>query len=88
MSNKLFDAHKLFGMLLFLLLASCASPANLIGVGESEISIAPTKGASVQTLFVATSRQRSENSAEFFSGERSDELALGNLNVTIPPGHK
>ena len=45
-------------------------------------------GATVQNLFVATTRLRSADAVEFFSGERAQDLGLGNVDVTIPPIHK
>ena len=79
----------LFMLLALLLLASCASgPTNLVGLGAVEHPLIATNGVKVHKIFVATSRLRSENAAEFFSGERSQVMGLGNVNVTIPPNHK
>ena len=69
-----------------LMLISCASrPPNLVGLAAVEQPLVLSQGATIQNLFVATSRQRSEDAAEFFSGERSSALYLGNVDVTIPP---
>ena len=71
------------------LLISCTSnTANLVGLGESALPFAQTNGATVQNLFVATTRLRSADAVEFFSGERAQDLGLGNVDVTIPPIHK
>ncbi len=70
-------------------LISCTSnTANLVGLGESALPFAQTNGATVQNLFVATTRLRSADAVEFFSGERAQDLGLGNVDVTIPPIHK
>lgn len=70
-------------------LASCNSHSdNLIGLGESNLPFATAEGATVQNLFVATTRSRSSDAAEFFSGERSQQMGLANVDVTIPPTHK
>ena len=37
---------------------------------------------------MATTRTRSPRSDEFFTGERSTALGLGNVIVTVPPNHK
>lgn len=73
---------------ILLLLVSCAAgPSNLIGLATLEPSQVTSEGAQIQNLFVATSRLRSENAAEFFSGERAKALNLANVDVTIPPVH-
>lgn len=72
-----------------LILASCASsPINLVGLGSVEHPLIAANGIKVQNIFVATSRLRSEDSSEFFSGERSQVMGLGNVDVTIPPNHQ
>lgn len=71
-----------------LLVASCAAAPNQVGLGESQLPLARAKGVSVQNLFVATSRLRSDDAAEFFSGERSRVMGLVNVDVTIPPNHQ
>lgn len=75
-------------LLALLLIAACASgPINLVGLGAVEHPLIAADGIKIQNIFVATSRLRSENAAEFFSGERSHVMGLGNVNVTIPPNH-
>lgn len=72
-----------------LVLASCASdPINLVGLSSFESSRALPNGVKIQNIFVATSRLRSEDSSEFFSGERAQVMGLGNVDVTIPPNHQ
>lgn len=73
---------------LLVLTACAAGPINLVGISAIEQPLVLPSGVKVQNIFVATSRQRSENSAEFFSGERSQVMGLGNVNVTIPPNHQ
>lgn len=74
-------------MLLFVV--SCAAgPSNLVGLAALEPSRVISEGAKIQNLFIATSRLRSEDASEFFSGERAKALNLANVNVTIPPVHE
>ncbi len=76
-------------MSLAVLLASCNSgPINLIGLGEGELSKIDTRGLTSHTIFLATTRRRSAEPYEFFSGERTNKLGLGNVTVTIPASHK
>ena len=71
------------------LLTACATgPVNLVGLSQVQHPLAIPAGIKVQNIFVATSRLRSEDAAEFFSGERSQVMGLGNVNVTIPPNHQ
>lgn len=75
-------------VVLFLLSACAAGPVNLVGLADTNTSALTIEGIKVQNLFVATSRLRSEDAAEFFSGERSQIMGLGNVDVTIPPNHQ
>ncbi|MEP1207629.1 MAG: alpha/beta hydrolase [Rhizobiaceae bacterium] len=70
-------------------LGSCnAGPTNLIGLGEAELLKADTRGLTSHTIFLATTRTRSSEPYEFFSGERSNKMGLGNVTVTIPANHQ
>lgn len=72
-----------------LFLTSCAAgPSNFVGLELVEPTLAASEGATIQNLFVATSRKRSDNQSEFYSGARAQNLNLGNVDVTIPPIHK
>ena len=79
----------LFPLLLAVGLTSCnAGPTNLIGLGEDQLFRVDTQGLKSHTIFLATTRTRSTQPYEFFSGERSNKMGLGNVTVTIPPNHK
>lgn len=72
-----------------LLLVSCgAGPANLVGLPKAGQPLVISKGVIVKKLFIATSRLRSDNAAEFYSGERARQIGLGHVDVTIPPNHQ
>lgn len=89
MCKTILGVQYAFLVMALLLLVSCASgPANLVGLTNIEQSFAVTEGATVQNLFIATSRARSDSGAEFYSGERSQMLGLGNVEVTIPLNHQ
>lgn len=67
---------------------SCATgPSNLVGLTALEPSRIAAEGASIQNLFIATSRRRSDDASEFFSGEREQALNLANVDVSIPNSH-
>jgi len=71
------------------LLSSCNSgPTNLIGLGEAELLQADTRDLTSHTIFLATTRARSKEPYEFFSGERASKMGLGNVTVTIPGSHQ
>ena len=74
--------------ILFLVVSCAAGPSNLIGLASLEPESITSEGAKIQNLFIATSRLRSDDPSEFFSGERAKALNLANVNVTIPPNHK
>lgn len=72
-----------------LLLVSCAAgPANLVGLPKASQPPVVTKGVITKQLFIATSRSRSDNDVEFYSGERARQIGLGHVDVTIPPNHQ
>lgn len=76
-------------MIFAALLSSCNSgPTNLIGLGEAELTKADIRGLTSHTIFLATTRTRSSEPYEFFSGERANKLGLGNVTVTIPASHQ
>lgn len=70
-------------------LTSCAStPAGIIGVDGEAIAAAEVTGATAVTVFVATSREPSDDASHFFSGERSEGLNFAGVTVSIPPNHQ
>ena len=79
----------LIAIYLPLFLLSCSTgPENFVGVGVAELAQTDTRGLTSHNIFVATTRARSNNPDEFFTGERSAALGLGNVVVTVPPVHK
>jgi esterase/lipase superfamily enzyme len=72
---------------LFLVVSCASGPSNLIGVKLLEPSRVTSDGATIQNLFIATSRRRSDDASEFFSGEREQALNLANVDVSIPNSH-
>lgn len=84
-SMKAGSAAMLPLFLLCLMLSACmSSEGNIIGIGEDLLADTGTS----HRIFIATTRERSEDPAEFFSGERSRGLALGYVDVSIPPNHQ
>ena len=75
----------LFGMILSGCVGSGAK--NIIGVVDPSASTSQ-HGLTSRVVFLATTRQKSDDPAEFFSGERSNALTLGEATVTIPPTHE
>ena len=74
---------------LAVLLSSCnAGPTKFVGLGEAELLNVNTHGLKSHTIFLATTRTRSSDPSEFFSGERANKLGLGNVTVTIPASHQ
>ncbi|MEP1441737.1 MAG: alpha/beta fold hydrolase [Hyphomicrobiales bacterium] len=70
-------------------LSACAGiPRDVIGVGAEHIATAEQKGSTVRTIYIATTRQKSESKLEYFSGERSQALQLGSIDVSIPQAHE
>ncbi|MGD9915651.1 MAG: alpha/beta hydrolase [Rhizobiaceae bacterium] len=78
---------RIFGLALCLLaLASCAGPHPYRFVGATpgnDVELAGT-----HTILVATTRQKSDDPAEPFTGQRSAALSFGRIDVTVPAVHK
>ena len=79
----------LFAMVMVLVVSGCVGSggSNIIGVVDASPS---STGLPVTTqhVFFATTRERSEDPAVFFSGERAEAMTLGEVDVMIPPGHE
>jgi esterase/lipase superfamily enzyme len=79
----------LLPVILAAVLSACnAGPTNLIGIGAEELFRADTVGLKSHTIYLATTRTRSTDPNEFYSGERASNLGLGNVTVTVPPIHQ
>ncbi len=79
----------LFAVLMVLVVSGCVGSggSNIIGVVDASPT-ATGQPVTTQHVFFATTRERSEDPAEFFSGERAEVMTLGEVDVTIPPGHE
>lgn len=73
--------------ILFSIVSCATGPSNLVGRTALEPTRVNLQGAIIQNLFIATSRRRSDDASEFFSGERAQALNLANVDVTIPKNH-
>ncbi|WP_350334904.1 alpha/beta hydrolase [Coralliovum pocilloporae] len=51
-------------------------------------SLHPDTGASLHTIFVASSRQRDERRGTYFNGERAEGLNFAQFHISVPPGHE
>jgi esterase/lipase superfamily enzyme len=79
-----------FAALVFgtLLVSGCAgSPDAIIGVDNPRIPAETVSGARKHDIFIATTRAPDVDSAILYSGERSDEIGLARVTVSVPPTH-
>lgn len=67
--------------------ACVSSGGNIIGL-EDDASSSSQSELTAHSIFMATTRARSDDPTEFFSGERAGGLTLGEAIVTIPPLHE
>lgn len=74
-------------ILLFFGLAACSRPPELIGIDNAEKPVAVSKGVTLHKVFIATTRQTSEEPGVFLSADRSANLGLASAVVSIPPTH-
>ncbi len=68
-------------------LSSCAKlPEAVFGIG-GDIPVQQVAGVRLHDIFIATSRDQDPDPAILFSGERSREVSLAKVTVSIPPDH-
>ena len=89
---KFFQAYTLNNAAKYVMLLSCVVLASctqfLVGEGEGLLDQGIRSGAFKHRIYVATTREFSTDQAEFFSGERSNDLTMAHVDVTIPPNHQ
>ena len=73
-------------ILFALTLTACTN--FVIGEGEGLLDAAVESGATRHRIYVATTRAFSDDPEEYFSGNRSTQLTLAYVDVTVPPNHK
>ncbi|MEP3342536.1 MAG: alpha/beta hydrolase [Hyphomicrobiales bacterium] len=76
--------------LVFLALTCCSSPPDaVIGVDNPATPAASTKGAVKHTIYIATTRAKSDDPQVLFTGEREPlSLNFAKVDVYVPPNHK
>lgn len=76
-------------LLMAVLLGACAGiPRDVVGLGAEHIATGQQNGATVRKIYIATTRQKSDNKFEYFSGERAQTMQLGSVDVSIPKNHQ
>jgi esterase/lipase superfamily enzyme len=73
--------------LLAVMLIGCGRPPDLIGVENAAIPVASVPGLAQHRIFIASTRQVSEVTGAFYSGNRAPDLSLASVDVTVPPNH-
>lgn len=73
---------------LALLVAGCGGrkTEELLGSAMVTASVAQISGN--HSIFIATTRQRSDDPTKVFDGERSATLNYARVNVTVPKSHE
>lgn len=69
------------------MLTGCGHAPDLIGVDNPRVPALSVPEARQHRVFITTTRAASAREGVFYSGERSPELALASVTVTVPPGH-
>lgn len=70
-------------------LAACAGPPTAIINLTTEADLqSPVPGLVEKEIYILTARELSEDPALLFSGDRSQNLNLAKVRVTIPPNHE
>ena len=69
-------------------LVGCAPIPELVGIDNPEVPVGTVEGATLKQVFIASTRQETETAGAFYSAERSPELGLASVQVSIPPTHE
>lgn len=86
----LFDVHvkTLLIIALALLMAGCAGRQTQEILGSVVVPTTATEIAGNHSIFIATTRKRSDDPNKVFDGERSATLNYARVSVTVPPVHE
>ena len=79
---------KIITVALALLVAGCAGPQTQELLGSAIVAAPVTDIAGNHSIFIATTRKRSDDPNKVFDGERSATLNYARVNVTVPPVHE
>ena len=77
-------------LLLIAVLSACASkPNNIVGVDNPRKPAASVAGTTQHTIYIATTRARSDDPTVLFTGERDlESVNFAKVVVSVPPAHK
>lgn len=85
--RSLFSYRTLAAVLLVPLLLGCGRSPELVGIENPEIPVESVAMLTKHRIFIATTREQSKVAGELYSANRSQELGLASVDVTIPPNH-
>ncbi len=68
-------------------LMGCTRPPDLVGVDNQDVPVLSVAGATRHRVFIATTRDVSDEIGILYSGARGPELGLSSVVVSIPPNH-
>jgi esterase/lipase superfamily enzyme len=68
-------------------LTGCSRPPELVGVDNPAVPAESVPDVSKHRVFITTTRAASEVTGALFSSERTPELGLASVDVTVPPNH-
>lgn len=74
--------------LIFLVLASCERPPELVGILNAEVPVDAVPDVTRHRIFITTTREASDQLGALYSATRSSELGLSSVVVTVPPIHQ
>ena len=70
-----------------MLLSACAASRNVIGIDNPQVPAASVEGATMEKVFIVSTRETSKVSGALFSDKRANSLGLASVSVSIPPNH-
>ena len=91
MGRFLVDRYRSIGssflLIMCMLLSACAASRNVIGIDNPQVPAASVEGATMEKVFIVSTRETSKVSGALFSDKRANSLGLASVSVSIPPNH-
>lgn len=74
-------------IILVAVLSSCSRPPQLVGIDNVETPVRQQQKAELRKVFITTTREATSAKGVFYSSDRSEEVGLASVVVSIPPNH-
>lgn len=67
---------------------SCTRAPDLVGIDNASFAVSAQTNTIKRTVYIATTREATEVTGVFYSGERAPDVGFASVVVSIPPTHE